>query len=892
MLWGEQAMTVQIRVAIFISSIFALLALGLYVVFNTTLMGGFLQLEDQGAHRNTARVIEGIRSLEEEVAVKAEEWGTWDDSYAYIKKRRADYEKSNLTYEALDQLSLVHFLMTDLNWKLIRGIAVDKEQEKLAALTPPTLELLSKVSARALEKGSKIAGVVEIDGKTFIVGAAPVTNSAGDAPINGVVLFSRNFDDATIKRLEELTRTTLKIGDITAIGKEFELGDSLTTAMTSGQSGTKLFPDKILGVDVVRDVFGTPIRGVVVTLSRDLLARGIEARNVVTLYVLGFTLIALATALYLLNRIVLSPLGRIGQQAKVIGEKHAEGERIEPVGDREIQELAGNINRMLDSLAEAHAEVIAARMQADAANAAKSMFIARVSHELRTPVGGIVGLNRIIKKQEGLPRAVRELVEMGDLTAHSLVSVIDEILDFAKAESGELTFESIPFDLRAIVRETMQTIAGRLEGKYQPTDKERLQLVCDIDAAVPRQVKGDPTKLRQILTNLLGNSVKFTQSGFVALRIVVDDETLGRPALRFEIADTGIGIPENKLGTIFEPFKQSDSATTRKYQGTGLGLSIVKQFTNGLGGEVSVRSVIGEGSVFSAIIPFGMEHAEASIVAVPPSRPVVLAGRSAAADALIRNLGGLLGGAVEQIEPEALVAHADFLDIVRERADLLVVLEDAFERCDAEGVLAARAADNRGCSIAVLRPSSIERRERLYGAGVKFVLTAPVLADDIVAAYGGGAKEEPVAEPVTTSTLNSLQPLSVLIVDDLPTNRIILEEMLEDAGHKVTSVGDGTDMVEKLRRLIDAVPGAEHFDIVLTDISMAVMDGDEATKAIREIERAQTGAKHVPIIAVTAHAMDDAQQKILDAGVDGIITKPINPEKVAAEFRRLLALRY
>ena len=884
-------MTVQIRVAIFISSIFALLALGLYVVFNTTLMGGFLQLEDQGAHRNTARVIEGIRSLEEEVAVKAEEWGTWDDSYSYIKKRRADYEKSNLTYEALDQLSLVHFLMTDLNGKVIRGLFVDKEQEKLTTLTPHALELLLKVSAKVLEKGSRLAGVVEIDGRTYIVGAAPVTNSAGDAPVNGVVLFSRNFDAATIKRLEELTRTTPVIGEIESVTRDLNLGDGLKEAVASGSSVTKLFPDKIVGVDVVRDIFGMPIRGVAVPVSRDLLARGIEARDVVTLYVLGFTLIALTMALLLLNRIVLSPLGTIGQQAKAIGDKHAEGVRIDPVGDREIRELAGNINRMLDSLEEAHAAVTAARLQAESANAAKSMFIARVSHELRTPVGGIVGLNRIIKKQQGLPRAVRELVEMGDLTAHSLVSVIDEILDFAKAESGELTFESIPFDLRSIIRETMQTIAGRLEGKYQPTDVERLQLVCDIDASVPRRVKGDPTKLRQILTNLLGNSVKFTQTGYVALRITTDMETLGSPALRFEIQDTGIGIPESKLGAIFEPFKQSDSATTRKYQGTGLGLSIVKQFTAGLGGEVSVRSVIGEGSIFTAIIPFEMEHAVLPKISVRPDRPVLLAGKSAAAEATARNLSALLEGSVEQIEPEAVRTHPDFLDIVKERADVLVVFEDAFDRCDAEAMLAARVASGRGCSIAVLKPSSIERRERLYDMGVKHVLTAPVLADDILAAYEGGAEPTTSSPEAVCDPLTSLRPLRVLIVDDLPTNRIILEEMLEEAGHQVTSVGDGTDMVEKLRRLIDAVPGAEHFDIVLTDISMAVMDGDEATKAIREIERASSDAVHVPIIAVTAHAMKEAQQRILDAGVDGIITKPINPEKVAAEFRRLLTLR-
>ncbi len=885
-------MTVQIRVAIFISSIFALLAGGLYVVFNTTLMGGFMQLEDQSAHRNTARVLEGIKTLEDEVAVKAEEWGTWDDSYAYIKKRKADYEKSNLTYEALDQLSLVHFLMTDVDGKLIRGLFVDKEKEKLAPLNPNTLELLSKISKKALATGAKLAGVVEIDGKTFIVGAAPVTNSAGDAPINGTVLFSRNFDADTVKRLEELTRTSLIISDLSTLRSDEKLAPALERAIANRGSITTLTPDKIIGVDVVRDIFDTPTRGVAVTMPRDLLARGIEARNVVTTYVLGFTLIALATALFLLHRIVLGPLGKIGHQAEVIGKKQREDIRIEPEGDREIRALAENINRMLDSLAAAHAEVSAAKLQAESANAAKSMFIARVSHELRTPVGGIVGLNRIIKKQEGLPRAVRELVEMGDLTAHSLVSVIDEILDFAKAESGELTFESIPFDLRSVVRETMQTIAGRLEGKYQPGDTERLQLVCDIDAAVPRQVVGDPTKLRQILTNLLGNSVKFTQSGHVALRITRDDAALGRPTLRFDIADTGIGIPESKLGTIFEPFKQSDSATTRKYQGTGLGLSIVKQFTNGLGGEVSVQSVIGEGSVFSALIPFGMENAVAPTITTLPDRPVVLAGRSAAAEATVRNLSGLLGTVVEQIEPEALNAHPDFRDIVEARADLLVVLEDAFQKYDAESLLAMRAKNERWCSIAVLRPSSIELRERLYGLGVKFVLTAPVLVDDLVAAYEGGTDQPSIPESEKSDPLMGLQPLSILIVDDLPTNRIILEEMLEDAGHKVTSVGDGTDMVEKLRQLIGAEPGAQHFDIVLTDISMAVMDGDEATKAVREIERAKTGAVHVPIIAVTAHAMDESQQKILDAGVDGIITKPINPEKVAAEFRRLLALRH
>ena len=887
-------MTLRFRVALFISAIFLLLAVSLYLVFNATLMGGFLSLENEGVQRNAVRAQEGIDTLADETALKAEEWGTWDDSYNYIEDLNAEYESSNLTFEALDQLHLRHFLMLNMEGKPVKALFLNKESNEVADLDPATLALLTQISKQALESGHKVGGLVRIGELTYVVGAAPLTNSAGDAPFRGTILFSRDFGKDAVSKLQQLARVSIRIEKMTDLRNNPFFGQSFLKCLSEKKTVTQSTETEIHSINAVKDISGVPILGLVTSQGRDLLVRGLEARDVVTMYVLIFTLVALAAALLFLNRSVVWPLQKIGAQTMEIGELQSDDLRVEVVGDKEMRNLGNEINRMLDQLSLSKQEVVKARHLAEAANHAKSMFIARVSHELRTPVGGIVGINRIIKKKEGLSRAIRELVEMGDLTANGLLSIIDEILDFSKAESGELTFEKITFDLRQVVRETMQTVAGRLEGKYKPEDSERVQLVCDIDPNVPHMVLGDPTKMRQILTNLLGNAVKFTQKGHIALRIHVREFAGSGAAVLFEVSDTGLGIPQEKLHSIFEPFKQADSWTSRKFQGTGLGLSIVKQFAEGLSGRVWVTSEQGKGSVFSVELPFGiMDEETEQRFAQSPSEPVLVAPQSLATEVLLRNLGILAGAPVIHIDPFANSLGERELELIRD-SDLLAIAEEAVILPPIWKALEARLQDASPAllngTIGMLRPSNVELRDKLYQKGMRFVLPTPVLADDLMRAFRGELEVATTSIVAEDEGLKLDRKLKILVVDDMLTNRIFLEDMLGDAGHEVICVNDGTEMVERLSKMLSG-DAADQYDIVLTDISMAIMNGDEATRAVRELERLNFNKVHIPILAVTAHAFKDEQEKILEAGVDGVLVKPIQPNKVAEEFGRLLAHR-
>lgn len=881
-------MTLRFRVALLISTIFFVLAFSLYLVFNGTLMKGFLKLEHEGAVRNALRAQEGIDTLSAEIALKAEEWGTWDDSYAFIEDSNAEYEESNLSFEALDQLHVRHFLLVTTDAKFVKALALDSDKSELVTVEEEALEEFKKLAKLALSQEGKVGGLISVGGVTYLSGAAPVTNSAGDAPTRGAIIFTRDFNDEALTKLQQLARVNIRIDSLVNLKNDPVLGQAFLETLNKRQNKSYPTATAIHGLGIVRDVFGVPIHGLATTQERDLLQRGIAARDVVTTYVSVFTVVALLAALLFINSIVVSPLRLIGEQTKQIGESQSEDLRVEVGGGKEIRVLGEEINRMLDQLAESKRQVDDARLLAERANTAKSMFIARVSHELRTPVGGIVGINRIIKKEPTLPRSVRELIEMGDLTAHGLLSIIDEILDFAKAESGELSFERIPFTIREVVRQTLQTVSARLEGKYQPEDSDRVELYCEIDPKLPELVVGDPTKLKQVLTNLLGNAVKFTQHGSVGLIISTHDSGDGI-TVNFAVRDTGMGIPADRLGAIFEPFKQADSATTRKFQGTGLGLSIVKQFVEGQGGQVGVSSELGKGAEFTVQLPFTTPAQGTNVPqwATRPTFPLLLAAETTAMSSMQASLSRLLGQPVVRIDTGGTHLGAEVRAQI-EVADLVVVSEEMCASAEVFELVTSLSRSEKSCVVALLRPSSLALRERLYSHGVMHVLTKPVLAEDVLTKFDGPQMAMVAGECDQTDRLKLDRRLRILIVDDLLTNRIFLEDMLEDAGHDVTSATDGTEMVERLTNMIEGKPGADHYDIVLTDISMAIMNGDDATRAVRELERINFNKVHIPIVALTAHAFVDEQEKIRDAGVDAVLTKPIRPETMAAEFERLL----
>jgi len=852
----------RLTIAVLIAT-FCVLGLGQYAAARWWYGGTVAAAEHRDGLARARLAERTILTQRDSLRRTAADEGRWDETYKFVLGKSPNYFAANWDADTFANLSIDVVGLVAADGRLVGLLASDAVSRHYVAPPEEFVAALAKDAPLMRHLGDLRAdrGFVRVGSELYAYGAAPVLPTSGIGPPAGAIFVFHSLGSVfqgTLADALDAHVTLRTVAHTTPLppveAPAFADGDDAVLAVRFAVADTLDGAALMVEIESARPVHEAAARA-----ARALFWSAVVAGAIVALFVLVF-----------FERRLLRPLRLIAARLVEIGRAGDPASRLKPhAHEDEIGTVARAANEMLAELEDAKYRADAARDAALAASRVKSEFLARMSHEIRTPMNGVLGMTELLERTE-LTARQRKFCDTIHRSAISLLEIINDILDFSKIEAHRLELQAADVDVAALVEDTAELLSSRTHGRD-------LELIVRVRPTVPPVVNLDPLRLRQVLTNLIGNSLKFTEHGEVV--VTVDSAAVheGRTTLEFSVADTGIGIAPGALARLFEPFAQADASTTRRYGGTGLGLAIAHQLVELMGGKMTVASEPGRGSVFTFRVPADVP----ALVGSGPARPpllkdlrILVGDESAVGRAVLAETLAAAGAEVIAVSD----AHEADVELAKQPRPDVALLDHRF----AGRVLARLVA---GVPIVTMAPTGDAGNGPEPGSdgGIAGYVTKPVRRSLLVATLarvtGRGAELDTATflASVGLSAAGERLGLSVLVVEDNPVNQAVASGMLEALGCRVALAGHGVEALERI--------ASGGIDVALMDCEMPFMDGITATQRLREREAA-THLPRLPVIGISAHALQGAREECLLAGMNDFVAKPFTMAELARALRR------